>query len=103
MSSLRFVDDTEHRNDVPVLRLGDKLGEDTNVIQSTLSIGDTHRSVEVVDGTKPSRVVPTVLTTRNSVQIEVNTDTVFPSPLNSLQEVPEKSDRLRNRIKNEKN
>ena len=37
-------------------------------------------------------MVPTILTAREGVQIEIDADPVFAGPLDSLQEVPEKLD-----------
>lgn len=44
-----FVEDTKHRDDVGVFGLRDELGEDTNVVQGTLSVGVTHHAVQPVD------------------------------------------------------
>jgi hypothetical protein len=86
-SSLGFVRDAKHGDDVFVLGLRDEFGDDTDIVESTLSIGKTHRAVQKTNSTKFARVVPAVLTAGNSVEIEIDTDTVFPCPLNRLQEV----------------
>ena len=83
-----LVGDTEHHDNITVLRLGDELGDDTDVVECALCVGDTHRTVQNIDLTNPSRVVPAILRARKSVQIQVHTKTILASPLNGLQQVP---------------
>ena len=88
---LGLVNDTEHSDNILILRLGNELGENTNVIKRPLRVGVTHRSIQHIDCTELSRMIPTVLTARERVEIKVDADTIFASPLDSLQEVSGKS------------
>jgi hypothetical protein len=45
----RFVHDTKHGHQVFVLILTNKLGQCSNVIEGSLSIGNSHHSVEEID------------------------------------------------------
>ena len=83
----RFIHDTKVRHDVPVLGLGNELGKDANVVEPTLGIGHTHDTAEEVDGAESARVVPPVLRAGQSVQVEVDAETVLARPLNGLEEV----------------
>lgn len=58
-SSVRFVQNREHWNNVLVFRLRDEFGNGTDNVESSLSVGDTHNSVEEVDSSLFSRVVVT--------------------------------------------
>ena len=88
----RFVDNTKHRDDIRVLRLGSKLGEDTDVVERSLSVGVAHSTVQPADciRTKPARVIPAVLTSRDSVEVKVNSNAVLARPFDTLEEVPRK-------------
>lgn len=54
----RFVDDAEHRDDGSPFGLSDELGDDTDVLQSSLSIGETHGTVQEVDLTTCVKILP---------------------------------------------
>ena len=83
-----LVRHTEHDDDIAVRGLRDELGDDANVVQGPLGVGDTHGTVQDVDGAKTSRVVPAVLGARKRMQVKVDAETVLAGPLDSLQEVP---------------
>ena len=83
-----LVRHAEHDDDIAVRGLRDELGDDANVVQGPLSVGDTHGTVQDVDGAKTSRVVPAVLGARKRMQVKVDAETVLAGPLDSLQEVP---------------
>ena len=84
----RLVGNSEHGNNVLVLRLRDKLSKNSNVVKRTLGVRKSHRSIQHVDRAELARVVPAVLTAGKRVQVEVDTDAVFASPLDGFQEVP---------------
>jgi hypothetical protein len=86
-TSLWFVQDRKHCYDITVLGLANELGQDTDIVEGALCVGETHRTVQKVDGTRFARVVPDVLRTRYGMQIEVDADTVFACPLNGEEEV----------------
>jgi hypothetical protein len=52
-----------------------------------LGIGQTHRAVENIDRTQPTRVVPSVLTSWQGMEVEVDPKAVLASPLYRFQEV----------------
>jgi len=54
-----LVHDTKHGHNVPVFRLGDKFGDDSNVIQGALGVGHAHDPPEEVDLSILSRVIVT--------------------------------------------
>ena len=73
-----------------VFGLADKLRNDPNIVQASLGIGNSHDAVEPVDTertTTEARVIPAVLRSRVSVEIEVDPDSVFTSPANGLEDV----------------
>lgn len=82
-----LIHNTKERHDVLVLRLGDELGKDANVVESTLGIGNAHNTAEEVDGAEFARVVPPVLRAGQGVQVEVDAETVLACPLDGLEEV----------------
>jgi len=49
---LRFIGDTKEGDDILVLRLADEFGEDTDVCERSLSIGNTHDAIEHVNRAK---------------------------------------------------
>lgn len=46
-----LVDNTEHGNDVRVLRLGEELHEDSDIVESPLSVRQSHGTIQKVEGT----------------------------------------------------
>jgi len=46
----RLIYNTKERYNIPVLGLGNELGEDANVVEPTLGIGHAHDTTEEVDG-----------------------------------------------------
>ena len=83
----RLIHNTKHRHDILVLGLGNELGDDANVVEPTLGIGNAHNAAEEVDGPEFARVVPPVLRAGQGVQVEVDAETVLARPLNGLEEV----------------
>ncbi len=83
----RLIHNTKERYDVPVLGLRNELGEDANVVEATLGIGNAHDAGEEVDGAKSARVVPPVLRAGQGVQVKVDAETVLARPLDGLEEV----------------
>jgi len=57
----RFVENTKHHDDVPVLWLRDELCDDPDVIQSPLRIGIAHGTKKEVYVAESSGVIPSVL------------------------------------------
>ena len=86
-SSLGFVGYSEHNHNIAILGLRDEFGNYPNIIQGSLCICQSHRSVKHVDRTELPRVVPAILTARERVEVEIDANAVFTSPLNRLQEV----------------
>lgn len=82
-----LVDETPKRNDGRVLGLNDELSQCSDNFKRSLSIGESHGASKPVDGTDSTRVVPSVLRTRKSVQVKVDSNSVFPSPSNGLEDV----------------
>ena len=82
-----LIRNTEYGDNILVLRLGDELGKNTNVVERPLSIRETHGTIEHVDGAETSRVIPAVLAARKSMKVEVDTDAVLARPLDRLEEV----------------
>lgn len=82
-----LIHNTKVRYDVPVLGLGNELGEDANVVKPTLGIGNTHDAAEEVDSTKSARMVPSILRAGQGVQVKVDAETVLARPLDGLEEV----------------
>jgi hypothetical protein len=54
-----LVHDTKHGHNVPVFRLGNKFGDNSNVIQGALGVGHAHDPPEKVDLTSLPRVIET--------------------------------------------
>lgn len=53
----RLVEYAKERYDVLPLGLRDELSNGTNIVQCSLSVGETHRSLKEVDLPSPTRVV----------------------------------------------
>jgi len=87
VADIRLIDNTKERHNVLVLGLGNKLGEDADVVESTLGIGNAHDPAKEVDRAAFAGVVPPVLRARQGVQVEVDTETVLACPLDGLEEV----------------
>ena len=85
--TLRFVQDTEHGDDVLILRLGDELSERANDVQGPLSVGVSHRPVQEASSAQTTGVIPTVLTTWDSVEVQIDAKTVLSSPLDAFEEI----------------
>lgn len=83
-----FIDDTKYHDDILVLWLRDELGNDPDVIQGPLCVGVAHGTIEEVDAAAFPGVVPSVLRSRNSMQIQVDPETIFARPLDALKEIP---------------
>jgi hypothetical protein len=81
----RFVEWAKRRHDVAVLRLGDELCEDTDVLHRALRVRDAHRAIEEVDRAEPTRVVQPVLRARRGVQLEQDAQAVLARPFESLE------------------
>ena len=52
-----LVDNTKHRDDAGVLRLADELREDSNVVERSLGVRVSHRTIQKVEGAFLSRVI----------------------------------------------
>ena len=63
----RFIDDSEHNDDVSVLGLADELGEDADVIETALRVGYSHDAVKEIEYAQTTRVVECVLTKSSRV------------------------------------
>jgi hypothetical protein len=83
----RLIHDTKVRHNVLVLGLGNELGDDANVVEPTLGIGNAHDTAEEVDGAEFARVVPPVLRAGQGVQVEIDAEAVLARPLDGLEEV----------------
>lgn len=86
-SGIGLVDETEHGDDRGVLGLNHELGEGSDNVQRSLSVGKTHDTAHPVDRTQSTRVIPTVLRTWDGVEIEVDSDSVFPCPADSSEDI----------------
>lgn len=51
--SERLVDDTKDRNKVAILRLGNELGQHTEIVHHPFSVSQTHISIQEVYAAKP--------------------------------------------------
>lgn len=81
---------TEHRDDFPVFWLADKLGDDSDIVQTPLSIGNTHDSIKPVNAegaAVQAAVIPSVLRTRESVEVEIDTEAVFAGPADGFKHI----------------
>lgn len=85
--SLWLIQDAEHGYDIFVLGLRDELCKDSDVVERALSVGVSHRTVQKVDCSEASRVIPAVLASGDGVQIKIDAQAVFACPFDSLQEI----------------
>ena len=85
--SERLVHDAEHGDDLAVLRLVDKLGEDANDVERPLRVRKSHDAGEEVDGSVLARVVIAILRSRNRMKVEVDPETVLARPGDRLEEI----------------
>ena len=76
----RLIERAKRGHDVAVLGLGDKLGEDADVLERALRVRDAHRAKEEVDRAEPARVVQPVLRARRGVQLEQDAEAVLAGP-----------------------
>lgn len=83
-----LVQNTEHGDDVLPLRLRDEFRDDTNVVEGALSVGETHDTVEEVVLAGLSTMVVSVGRSGDVVEVEIDTDTVLPAPLEDSDNVP---------------
>lgn len=83
----RFVDDTEDRDNVLVLRLADELSDNPDIFERALRIRKAHRSYHKVHVRQLARVVEPVLAPWNGVQVQVDTDTILSTPPKQTQEI----------------
>ena len=83
-----FIDGPEHGHDILVLRLRDEFSQESNIIQRALSVGEAHGTIKHIDGAEFAGMVPSILTARESVEIEINAKAVLARPSNRLEEVP---------------
>lgn len=83
----RFVDDTEDRDNVLVLRLADELSDNPDIVERALRIRKAHRSCHKVHVRQLARVVEPVLAPWNGVQVQVDTDTILSTPPKQTQEI----------------
>ena len=60
----RLIDDPKHGNDMLPLWLRNELGKDTDIVERSLSVCQTHWPVQNTNASEFSRMVPTILTTR---------------------------------------
>lgn len=84
---IRLVEHREHRHDVLVLILTDKLGNRPDDIERPLRVRDAHHTVKEVDTPILAAVVVAVLTAGNGVKVEVDAETVLASPGDGFEEV----------------
>jgi len=82
-----FIDKAEHLDDGSIFRLRNELGKGADIVKTALSVGETHDARHPVDGTEFARVVPSVLTTRGIVEVQVDSETVLAGPLDRLENV----------------
>jgi len=83
----RFVQNAKHRHDILILWLRDELSQDSNIVERPLGIGVAHRSIQPTDRSQTTRVIPTVLTSWDSMEVEIDSKTVFACPSNRFEEV----------------
>lgn len=83
----RFVHDTEQGDNILVLILTNELGDNANVVQTTLSVRNAHDTGQEVDRAVLAGVVVTVLGTGKSVKVEVDANTVLAGPLERLENI----------------
>ena len=55
----RFVHDTKDGNNGLPFRLGNKLGDDSDIVQCALSIGQAHDAIEKIDRPRLARMIVT--------------------------------------------
>jgi hypothetical protein len=67
--------------------LGYEFGDDANVVYCSLCVGDAHDSIDQVDLTHISAMVPPILRARDGMKVKVDTKTVLASPFDRFQEV----------------
>lgn len=82
-----LVGETKHWDNGGVFRLRDELSQSSDVIQCSLRIDHTGGTVQPVDCTNLSRVVPTVLRSGYGVQIQLKSNTVLSGPFDSLENI----------------
>jgi hypothetical protein len=56
-----LVHNTEHNNNILVLRLADKLSQGANVVECALGVGDAHHTIEEINLAKVAGVIPPIL------------------------------------------
>ena len=57
----RFVEDAKHLNDILILRLADKLRQSPDMVQCSLSVGETHNTSQPAYAAQSTGVIPSVL------------------------------------------
>ena len=69
-----FIEDTEHRNDIEVLRLGHEFYKDSDVIEGPLGVREPHGTIQEVDDVfLPRVVVPYALKTTIDI-VDIRSD-----------------------------
>jgi hypothetical protein len=85
---LWFIGNPEDGYNRTVFGLRNKFGNDANIVQGALCIGISHGTIEEVDIAQSSGMIPSILTTRKSVEIKIDAKTIFTRPLDGLEKVP---------------
>ena len=85
--SLRLIQNSEYGHHILILGLRDEFGKNANIIKRALRIGISHWAVQKVDGANFAGMVPTVLTTWDSVKVKVDPESILASPFNGFQEI----------------
>lgn len=87
-SQQRFINDPKHWHDGLPLRLRNELSDDADIVEGTLCVCHAHHAIHEIDEPQFSGVVISVLRARDSVEIEVDSKTIFTGPAKDLQDVP---------------
>jgi len=82
-----LVDEAVESYDVLVAVLGEEFGQLSMNIQSPLGVGGTFRAANPVDLSIPSTVVPSVLTSRHAMEVELHAKSILACPLNAAKEI----------------
>lgn len=77
-----------HRDNLLDARLRDVLHEAPDLLEVPLSVDDAHDAVHPVDIAAAARVIPSVLRSRERVEVEQYTQAVLSCPVDRLEEVP---------------
>ena len=74
-------------HDAFVFRLADELREHSDIFSHALRVGDTHGSVQEIDGPEVPRVIEPVLRAGSSVQFDVYAQAILAGPFERFQSI----------------